>query len=123
MIINRYIPLNPLEPAPLSMRAAKKLPLTVNFSFRTLVTNDPITYDLKGKIVLTGRTNGERLEYEAPSTDISNGKATAVIPADMLTDCNGYQVQLFGEPQTGSGPDLATASAIVAIGVLRLIEG
>lgn len=128
MIINRYVSLNPLEPAPLSMRAAKELPLTVNFLFRTTIADTPVNYDIGATLVLTGRSDGKELSFPATSTDVSNGKASAVIPAGALKDCNGYRVQLFGFPQWGTaepGGSSATApgDTVIAIGVMRLIEG
>lgn len=119
MIINRYVPLNPIEPAPLSLRAADRVPVTVNIEFRTGVTNDPIGYDLHARLILTGRTNGQKLCYDLLSTDVSNGKAEATIPDDALTDRNGYQVRVFGDVNTVDG----VQETLIAMGVLKVIEG
>lgn len=119
MIVNRRIPLNPVEPSPLSLRVADNIPVTVNIEFKTAVTDDPIGYDLHGKLVLTGRTNGQKLCYDLLSTDVSNGKAEATIPEGSLTDWNGYQLRVFGDVETTDG----VQETLIAMGVLRVIEG
>ena len=120
MILNRYIVLNPVEPSPLSMRVSHELPVTLRLQFTTVITNAPINYDLKARMVLTGKTDGVMTPYDAISTDISNGKAQVDIPANTMKDRNGYRVRLFGDVKAA---DNTVSETLIAIGDLQLIVG
>jgi hypothetical protein len=112
--INRALILNPVEPAPFSFRATSGLQTSINVSL--FDTNGTILrQDLGLQMQLTSRSRGSVTSYTMPATDVANGKAMASIPADDLTDPNGYNVHIYGTWKSGA--------ELLGRGILRLTGG
>jgi hypothetical protein len=107
MIVNRTIWINPVEPHPLSFRAAVGLDTRLNVAFIG-TGGAPHSSDLGAQLQLTGRTTSRTISYGMPATDIVNGKARATIPAGDLTDPNGYRLRMVGT--------LGGETALLAVG-------
>lgn len=113
MRVQRTICLNPIEPAPMSLRVPAKVPLTIDIQYLS-AAGKPTAIDVAAQLQVTSRTNNSTDVYPVPATDIVNGKARVSIGKDVLTDMNGYRVRLVGtvkgEPQ------------LIALGTLRITE-
>jgi hypothetical protein len=112
--VARTITLNPIEPAPFSLRVASGLQTAINVALFDQ-TGAVLRTDLALQMQLTGRSDGLVTAYAMPSTDVVNGKAMAVIPKDALKDVNGYNVAIYGTLHGGA--------ELIATGVLRLVGG
>jgi hypothetical protein len=110
MNVNKAITLNTIEPAPLSFRAPMGLETRLNVTFLDQ-SGAPHTQDLAAQLQLTGRSSERTLYYQMPSSDVVNGKARAIIPAETLTDPNGYRLAITGT-LNGEGALLATGLAL-----------
>lgn len=95
MKVIRTVAINPVEAAPISMRAPAKVALTVDFQYLEPGGNN-VTSDVAAQLQLVARTDGRQLTFPVPATDIVNGKARCAIPKDTLLDMNGYRVRLVG---------------------------
>lgn len=113
MKVTRTICLNPIEPAPMSLRAPAKVALIIDFLYLT-ANGGGVSADLAAQLQVTSRTNDTTAVYPVPATDVINGKARAAIPKDILTDMNGYRLRLVG---TVNGE-----TALIALGTLRITE-
>jgi len=113
MKLLRTICINPVEPAPMSLRAPAKVPLTIDFQYLT-ADGGGINSDVAAQLQVTSRTNDTTDVYPVPATDIINGKARCSIAKDILTDMNGYRLRLVG---TVNGE-----AALIALGTLRITE-
>lgn len=119
MIIERTVPLNPVEPAPLSFRAPMGMECKLDIGFLTSDGQHPIGVDLAAQLQLTSRSGNRTSFFSLAATDIVNGKTRAIIPADYLVDVHGYRLLVTGtvkgEPQllaqgtvmpiAGAGPE------------------
>jgi hypothetical protein len=109
--MKRTVVINEIEPAPLSLRAAIGLPTIIDFLFKDQ-DDAPYQIDLAAQIKIEPRTTGGNIQmFPAPSTDRLNGKARAVIPANTLTDPNGYVIRLVGT--LSGGPALFASGVII----------
>jgi hypothetical protein len=113
MKVQRTICINPVEPAPISVRAPAKVPLTIDFQYLT-ASGGGISTDVAAQLQVTSRTNDNTDVYPVPATDIINGKARVSIGKDILTDMNGYRLRLVG---TVNGEAM-----LIGLGVLRITE-
>jgi hypothetical protein len=113
MRVQRTIALNPVEPAPMSLRAPAKVPLTIDFQYLT-ANGGGVSTDVAAQLQVTSRTNDNTDVYPVPATDIINGKARVSIPKDILSDINGYRLRLVG---TVNGEAM-----LMALGTLRITE-
>jgi len=113
MRVQRTIALNPIEPAPMSMRVPAKVPLTIDIQYLTS-DGKSIATDVAAQLQVTSRTNDNTDTYPVPATDIVNGKARVSIDKDVLTDMNGYRLRLVG---TVNGQAM-----LIALGTLRITE-
>jgi hypothetical protein len=95
MKVQRTVCINPIEPAPISLRAPAKVPLTVDFQYLDQAGGG-ISVDVAAQLQVTSRTNGNTDVYAVPAIDITNGKARVSIGKDILTDMNGYRLRLVG---------------------------
>jgi hypothetical protein len=112
--IQRSISMNPVEPAPFSLRVVSGISTSI------LVTlfdryGSPVKQDLAMQMQLTSRSSGRVTSYAMPATDVVNGKAMSTIPAGDLTDSNGYVVNVYGT--------VAGGAELLATGILRLVSG
>lgn len=94
-IINRTLVLNPVEPAPVSMKLRSGLDQKIDFEYLRQ-NGQPYNTDLGGQLYLVERTTARVLRYPMPATDPVNGRARAFIPAGDIRDRNGYNVQIIG---------------------------
>jgi len=113
MRVQRTIALNPIEPAPMSLRVPAKVPLTLDIQYLDLSGNI-LTDDVAAQLQVTSRTNGSTDIYPVPATDILNGKARVSIAKDVLQDVNGYRVRLVGTYRSEAW--------LFALGTLRITE-
>lgn len=113
MKVLRTIALNPIEPAPMSLRVPAKVPLTIDFQYLT-ADGMSVGVDVAAQLQVTARTSGQTDVYPVPATDIVNGKARASIAKDVLQDINGYRVRLVG---TVKGE-----AQLIALGTLRITD-
>ncbi len=113
MKVLRTIALNPIEPAPMSLRVPAKVPLTIDFQYLT-ADGRSVGVDVAAQLQVTARTNGQTNVYPVPATDIVNGKARVSIGKDVLQDINGYRVRLVG---TVKGE-----AQLIALGTMRITD-
>lgn len=113
MRVLRTIAMNPVEPAPMSMRVPAKTAVNIVIQYLSIL-GEKLTDDLAAQLQVTSRTNDTTDVYPVPATDVVNGVAQASIPKDALTDMNGYRLRLVGTYQ-GEG-------VLLALGTLRLVE-
>ena len=94
--IERAVTIDRVEPSALSLRVVSGNETRLAVSYNNAI-GEPYTADVVGQLELIGKTNsGPSLFYAVPATDIANGKATTLIPAGVLTDPNGYRLNLYG---------------------------
>lgn len=113
MKVLRTIALNPIEPAPMSLRAPAKVPLSIDIQYLT-AAGKSVAVDVAAQLQVTSRTNNTTDVYPVPATDVVNGKARVSIGKDILTDMNGYRLRLVG---TVNGE-----AQLIALGTLRITE-
>jgi hypothetical protein len=113
MSIDRVVYLNPVEPQPMSLRAATGLPTVVNIYFRN---NDDTPYgiDVAAQLQIMPRSSGPAQAFSVPATNRPQGLAQFLIPADTLNDPNGYRMRMVG---TFEG-----APILIAVGDITPIE-
>jgi hypothetical protein len=111
--VRRIIYINPIEPAPLSLRAPASMETRIE---ATMLRQNgaPYNQDPAAQLQLTARTDARTTTYAMPSTDVVNGKMRAVIPAGDLDDINGYRLRVLGT--------IDQQPALIAMGSLRLVE-
>lgn len=112
MNIQRTIYLNPIEPQPLSFRAPMGMETRLNVTFFSQ-NGSAYGSDLGAQLQLTGRSTTRTASYLMPATDISNGRARAIIPAGDISDSNGYRLRMVGT--------LNGQSALLALGTVMPI--
>jgi hypothetical protein len=95
MIVSKTIALNRIEPALVSFRAPMGMETRLDVTFLDR-KGKAYTSDLAAQLQLTGRTGERTAYYQMPAIDVVNGKARAFIPADTLTDPNGYRLRITG---------------------------
>lgn len=93
--IRRTLVLNPVEPAPLSMKLRSGLQHTIDIEYLRQ-NGAPYSTDFGAQMYLISRTHGTVSNYLLPSIDVVNGRARAFIPAGHIKDRNGYNVQIIG---------------------------
>jgi hypothetical protein len=113
MKVQRTVCINPIEPAPISLRAPAKAPLTIDFQYFDQAGGG-ISVDVAAQLQVTSRTNGNTDTYPVPAIDIVNGAARVSIAKDILTDMNGYRLRLVG---TYKGEAM-----LIGLGSLRITE-
>lgn len=113
MKVQRTIAVNPIEPAPMSLRVPAKVQLSIDFQYLD-ASGKKLNNDVAAQLQVTSRTNNTTDTYAVPATDIVNGKARCSIDKDILTDMNGYRVRLVG---TYKGEPW-----LFALGTMRITE-
>ena len=93
--IHRTLVLNPVEPAPISMKLRTGLENTVEVEYLRQ-NGAPYNTDFGAQMYLIERTTGSVKAYILPAIDVINGRAQAYIPAGDISDRNGYNVQIIG---------------------------
>jgi hypothetical protein len=112
--VTGIIYVNPIEPGPLSMRVPSGIETRLELTFYDQL-GETLDVDVLGQLELTSRsTGGNPIWCAVPATDVVNGRARAILPANTLDDPNGYRLRLYGTVQ-GQGMLLAT-------GVVDLID-
>jgi hypothetical protein len=118
--IHRTLVVNPVEPAPISMKLRSGLENTVEIEYLRQ-NGAPYNTDFGAQMYLIERTTGSVRAYILPSIDVINGRAQAYIPAGDIKDRNGYNVQIIGTVE-GEPRLIARGSASVyeteALGVI-----
>jgi len=94
-IISRTLVINPVEPAPISLKLRTGLDTKVALQF-LMQDGAPYNTDFAAQFYLVERSSGRVRTYLLPATDVVNGKAQAFIPAGDIKDPNGYNVQVLG---------------------------
>lgn len=95
MKVKRIVPINTIEPQPISMRVPAKVPLTIDFQYINM-SGEPIGTDVVCQLQVSPRSGGQTQIYPVPATDVLNGKARVAIPKGELVDMNGYRIRLVG---------------------------
>lgn len=113
MRVQRTIAMNPVEPAPMSLRIPNGVPLTLDIQYLD-IGGRPFTEDLAAQLQVTARSNSSTDFYAVPATDIINGKARLTIAENILKDMNGYRIRLVG---TYKGE-----ATLLALGTIRIVE-
>ena len=120
--IHRTLVLNPVEPAPISMKFRTGLENTVEVEYLRQ-NGAPYNTDFGAQMYLISRTTGSVKAYILPAIDVINGRAQAYIPAGDISDRNGYNVQIIGTVE-GEPRLIARGSASVyeteALGVIPM---
>lgn len=93
--IRRTLVLNPVEPAPISMKLRSGLENDIEIEYLRQ-NGAPYNTDFGAQMYLISRTSGTVMNYLLPSIDVINGRAKAYIPAGHIKDANGYNVQIIG---------------------------
>lgn len=118
--IHRTLVLNPVEPAPISMKLRTGIENVVEVEYLRQ-NGAPYNTDFGAQMYLIERTTGSVRAYILPSIDVINGRAQAYIPAGDIKDRNGYNVQIIGTVE-GEPRLIARGSASVyeteALGVI-----
>jgi hypothetical protein len=114
MILHRDVFLNPVDPQYLALRAASGVDTKVNLHFKT-ASGVPLTQDVVAQLQLTSRSRNITTYLSCPAVDVVNGVARVTIPADFMTDPNGYNIRLTGT--------VAGEPRVLAYGVLTQIAG
>jgi len=120
--IHRTLVLNPVEPAPISMKFRSGLENIVEVEYLRQ-NGAPYNTDFGAQLYLIERTTGSVKAYILPAIDVINGRAQAYIPAGDIRDPNGYNVQIIGTVE-GEPRLIARGSASVyeteALGVIPM---
>jgi len=118
--IHRTLVLNPVEPAPISMKLRTGIENVVEVEYLRQ-NGAPYNTDFGAQMYLIERTTGSVKAYILPSIDVINGRAQAYIPAGDIKDRNGYNVQIIGTVE-GEPRLIARGSASVyeteALGII-----
>jgi hypothetical protein len=118
--IHRTLVLNPVEPAPFSMKLRTGLEHQIEVEYLRQ-NGAPYNTDFGAQLYLIERTTGAVRSYLLPATDVINGKARAFIPAGDIRDKNGYNLQIIGSVE-GEPRLVARGSASVyeteALGII-----
>jgi hypothetical protein len=93
--INRTLVLNPVEPAPISLKLPTGIETQVHITY-TRQDGAPYASDTSSQLYLIARSDRRVLNYPLLSLDPINGQSRAVIPAGDIKDQNGYNVQIIG---------------------------
>jgi hypothetical protein len=109
VIVQKAIYINPVEPAVLNVRAPMGMETKLDVTFYAQ-TGTVHNQDLGAQLQLTSRSGSQTSYYTMPAIDVANGKARALIPADFMTDTNGYRLRITGT--------LNSEPALLAIGTL-----
>jgi len=98
---------NPIEPGPLSMRVPSGMETRLELTYYDQL-GATLNVDVLGQLELMSRSiGGAPVWCAVPATDVVNGKARAILPANTLDDPNGYRLRLYGTVE-GQGMLLAT---------------
>ena len=118
--IHRTLVLNPVEPAPVSMKFRSNLDTIIDVEYLRQ-NGAPYNTDFGAQLYLISRSTGQVQQYLLPATDVVNGKARAYVPAGDVGDANGYNVQIIGTVE-GDPRLIARGSASVieteALGII-----
>lgn len=114
--MNKVITLNEIEPQPLSFRAAAGLAFTLNVSV-ALQSGTMLDLGFAAPVVLqlAPRSGGATLTYTGVADVVGIGIVTFTLPADVLTDPNGYRLRLLAK--------IEGLTTLLAHGVGMMIPG
>jgi hypothetical protein len=120
--MNRTVILNPIEPAPLSVRAPLGIPLDLDLTFKNqkAAVVDPNT--LLPQLVLLPRSFGGIFTCPVETMSSGDGTAKAEVPGTALVDTSGYTLELYSRRVAENPDDPPVATGLIAKGVL-VLEG
>lgn len=112
--------INPVEPSPLSIRAALGVPLNVVLTFYdlTMTPVDPTPY--LPQLALMPRSILRVSAYDLETVDAGAGTCSAEVPGSFLNDVNGYNVEVYSRREPDAPGDPPVPVKLLAKGVLRL---
>lgn len=112
--------INPVEPSPLSIRAATGVPLNVVLTFfdLTMTPVDPTPY--LPQLALMPRSILRVSAYDLDTVDAGAGTCSAEVPGTFLNDVNGYNVEVYSRRTADNPDDPPVPVKLLAKGVLRL---
>jgi hypothetical protein len=118
--MQRTIVLNPIEPAPLSIRTALGAALDLGLTFigQNKAPVDPTT--LLPQLVLLPRSRGGIFAYPVETTSSEGGTGTVTVPSTVLVDRSGYTLELYSRRTAVNPADPPVATGLIAKGVVRL---
>jgi hypothetical protein len=110
--------LNPVqvEPGQINFRAPLGVELVWPMTFLNQVDTpvDPTPYNMQ--LIVTPRSTGRSQGYDVEPTDPANGGATVIVPSSVLTDRNGYSLELYSRDEVTGSPIALLATGV---GVLQ----
>lgn len=112
--------INPVEPSPLSIRAATGVPLNVVLTFYdlTMTPVDPTPY--MPQLALMPRSILRVSAYDLDTVDAGAGTCSAEVPGSFLNDVNGYTVEVYSRRAPDAPGDPPVPVKLLAKGALRL---
>lgn len=111
------IVLDPVEPAPLSLRHPVGVPLDLHL---TLVKNgEPVDpTPLNPQLVLSPRSSGTLAAgYDLETISVADGEVHAELPGNLFNDWNGFRLEVYARDADN------VPTALLALGVLQLMGG
>lgn len=112
--------INPVEPSPLSIRAATGVPLNVVLTFYdlTMTPVDPTPY--LPQLALMPRSILRVSAYDLDTVDAGAGTCSTEVPGTFLNDVNGYNVEVYSRRVADNPEDPPVPVKLLAKGALRL---
>jgi len=112
--------INPVEPSPLSIRAAVGVPFDVVLAFLDLTMSPVDPTPFMPQIALMPRSILRVSAYDLDTVDAGAGTCSASIPGTFLNDVNGYNVEVYSRRVADNPDDPPVPVKLLAKGVLRL---
>lgn len=118
--MNRLVVVNPVEPAPLSLRLPLGVALDLNLTFvgQNTAPIDPVT--LMPLLALLPRSRGGLFSYPVETTSKAGGTGNVKVPATVLVDRSGYTLELYSRRTADNPADPPVATGLIAKGVVAL---
>lgn len=119
-MISKTVVLDPVEPAPLSLRHA--LGVTLDLQLRLLTQdNTPVDPDtLLAQLMLLPRSQGGVGAYDVTTASKAGGDGMVSIPGAALTDNVGYTIELYQRRQADNPSDPPIPVRLLAKGAMML---
>lgn len=119
-MMNRTVILNPIEPAPLSLRLPLGVALDLDLTFvnQQAALVDPNT--LMPQLALLPRSRGGLFAYPVETTSSEGGTGNVKVPSTVLVDRSGYTLELYSRRAAENPDDPPVATGLIAKGVVAL---
>jgi len=117
MIVERTIVINRIEPAPCSLRLPSGMDAKLDVTFLTQ-NGTPYGSDVAAQLSLTTRSDDVTSVISFAATDMANGKARALIPAQ--SDPNGARLRIAGT--VAGEPMLLAIGTLLPIAFAGLVD-